>query len=69
MRADHPLDSYVVSENNVAQGTYCAFYTQSYDESYATNYGQYDAEGNYYSVSNSYGYTLTNKDLGVVASS
>ncbi|GAB7343908.1 hypothetical protein MBLNU457_1863t1 [Dothideomycetes sp. NU457] len=61
--------SYVLSENNVPQGTYCAYYNQAFDRSYAVNNGQYDGEGNYYSVSQAYSYTLTNQDSGEVASS
>lgn len=61
--------SYVLSKNNVPEGTYCAYYNQPFDRSYATNNGQYDGEGNYYSVSQAYSYTLTVQDTGVVASS
>ena len=49
---------YVLSENGVPQGVYCAMYTQPWDQSYATNCGQYRGS-DYYSVSQSYGYTLT----------
>jgi len=59
--------AYVLSENNLAQGTYCAYYNQAFDRSYATNNGQYDGEGNYYSVSQAYSYTLSTQDSGVVA--
>ena len=63
------FNSYVLSKNNSPQGTYCAYYTQPFDRSYATNNGQYDGDGNYYSVSSSYSYTLTIQDSGVAASS
>jgi len=76
--SQHPTDgtyqpcnffaAYVVSENNSPMGTYCAYYNQPFDRSYATNNGQYDGEGNYYSVSQAYSYTLTNQDSGVAAS-
>ena len=59
------FNSYVLSENNTPLGTYCSMYSQAYGRPYDTNYGQYDNEGNYYSVSSSYGYTLTNQDSGV----
>ncbi|KAK4992724.1 hypothetical protein LTR50_000847 [Elasticomyces elasticus] len=60
------FNSYVLSKNNVPQGTYCAFYTRPWDRGYGTNVGQYDGAGNYYSVSQSYSYTLTTQDPGVV---
>ncbi|KAJ9638342.1 hypothetical protein H2199_007029 [Coniosporium tulheliwenetii] len=50
------FNSYVLSEDNVAQGTYCSFYTQEWDARYATNYGQHRGDS-YYSVSQSYAYT------------
>ncbi|MCJ1258937.1 hypothetical protein MMC24_006771 [Lignoscripta atroalba] len=72
---DHPTDghydacnffnSYVLSINNVPQGTYCTMYTQPWDRSYSTNYGQYRGD-DYYSVSQSYGYTLTVQDSGTI---
>jgi len=61
--------AYVLSENNVPQGMYCAYYNQPFDRSYAQNNGQYDAQGNYYSVSQAYSYTLTAQNSGEVASS
>lgn len=63
------FNSYILSENDSPIGTYCSFYTQAWDKSYATNTGQYDSSGNYYSVASSYGYTLTSQDPGVVSSS
>ncbi|KAF4914685.1 hypothetical protein CGCF415_v002089 [Colletotrichum fructicola] len=57
------VNSYVLSENNAPQGTYCGLYTKSWDKKYSTNYGQY--RGNdYYSVSSSYGWTLNPQDPG-----
>ncbi|KAJ9630673.1 hypothetical protein H2203_001196 [Taxawa tesnikishii (nom. ined.)] len=61
--------SYVVAKNNSPLGTYCAFYTQAWGSQYGTNNGQYDSEGNYYSVSQAYSYTLTIQDPGVLGSS
>jgi len=52
------FNSYVVSDNNVPQGTSCAYYSRAYPKSASTNYGQYAANGDYYSVSQSYAYTL-----------
>ncbi|KAK5174952.1 uncharacterized protein LTR77_000088 [Saxophila tyrrhenica] len=65
------FNAYVQSVNNVPQGTYCTFYTQPWDRSYATNYayyaGQWAQQGNYNSISQSYGYSLTTQDPGVVS--
>lgn len=60
------FNAYVISKNNVAEGTQCSYYTHSFGKSYSTNYGQYDSAGNYYSVSQSYSYTLTTQDSGTV---
>ncbi|MCJ1337185.1 hypothetical protein MMC09_002466 [Bachmanniomyces sp. S44760] len=60
------FNSYVLSEDDVPQGTYCSLYTQSWDKSYSTNYGQYRGS-DYYGVSSSYGYTLTVQDPGVIS--
>ncbi|OHF01820.1 FAD binding domain-containing protein [Colletotrichum orchidophilum] len=57
------FNSYVLSKNNVPQGTYCSLYTTSWDKSYSTNVGQWRGS-DYYSVSSSYGYTLTVQDPG-----
>ena len=62
------FNAYVLSKNNVAQGTYCSLYTMPWDKSYSTNYGQYRGS-DYYSVSSSYGFTLTTQDSGVVVKS
>ncbi|KAF6792699.1 hypothetical protein CMUS01_16138 [Colletotrichum musicola] len=71
---DHPRDdgsydacnfvnSYVLSENGAPQGTFCALYTQAWDKSYSTNVGQWRGS-DYYSVSQSYGWTLSPLDPG-----
>ncbi|KAL9103216.1 MAG: hypothetical protein Q9187_009032, partial [Circinaria calcarea] len=59
------FNSYVLSKNNVPQGLYCSFYTEAVDKSYSTNFGQ-TSGSDYYSVSQSYGYTLTIQNSGVV---
>ncbi|KAF1348760.1 hypothetical protein BDV97DRAFT_370006 [Delphinella strobiligena] len=59
------FNSYVLSENNVPLGTFCAFYTQAWGEEYATNVGYTDGDGSRYTVSSSYGYTLATQDPGV----
>ncbi|KAF2721948.1 hypothetical protein K431DRAFT_223218 [Polychaeton citri CBS 116435] len=59
-------NSYVLSKNGSPLGTYCSFYTQPWSSKYATNLGQYDGDGNYYAVSQSYAYTLSPQDPGQV---
>ncbi|CCF43812.1 hypothetical protein CH063_13409 [Colletotrichum higginsianum] len=59
------FNAYVLSQNNVPQGTYCSLYTTSWDKSYSTNYGQYRGD-DYFSVSQSYSYKLTVQDSGNV---
>ena len=59
------FNAYVLSKNNEPQGTYCAMYTMAWDKSYSTNYG-YEDGSDYYSVSQSYAYTLTVQDPGKV---
>lgn len=50
--------TYELLENGQALGQYCALYTESYDASYATNVGQYDQQGNHYTLDMSYSYSL-----------
>lgn len=59
------FNAYVLSINNVAQGTYCSLYTKAWGKSYGTNYGQYRGRA-FYGVSMSYGYTLGVLDAGHV---
>ncbi|KAL8949790.1 MAG: hypothetical protein Q9222_004133 [Ikaeria aurantiellina] len=56
---------YLLSKNNVPEGTYCSLYTKAWGKQYSTNYGQYRGS-DYYSVSSSYGYTLSPQDAGHV---
>ena len=51
------FNAYLLSKNNVADGTYCSLYTQTWGKPYDTNFGQYRGS-DYYSVSSSYGFTL-----------
>ena len=62
------FNAYVLSRNNEPQGTYCALYTRAWDKSYSTSYGHQEGS-DYYSVSQSYGYTLTVQDPGKIESS
>ncbi|KAI4249793.1 MAG: hypothetical protein L6R40_000582 [Gallowayella cf. fulva] len=70
-RADGTYDAcnfynvYLLSKNNVPQGTYCGLYTKPWDRKYSTNFGQQRGT-DYYSVSSSYGYTLAPQDAGHV---
>ncbi|MCJ1305500.1 hypothetical protein MMC08_008314, partial [Hypocenomyce scalaris] len=61
------FNAYILSENNVPQGLYCSFYTQSWGPSYATNTGQTRGT-DVYTVSESYSYYLTVNDTGMVGS-
>ncbi|OLN86962.1 hypothetical protein CCHL11_04527 [Colletotrichum chlorophyti] len=61
------FNSFILSEDGVPQGTYCAMYTQSWDKSYSTNVGQWRGS-DYFSVSQSYGYSLATPDSGVISS-
>lgn len=60
------FNAYVLSTDNQPQGTYCSLYTTTLDKSYGTIYTQ-TSGGTTYSVSQSYGYTLTTKDTGKVS--
>lgn len=51
------FNAYLLSKNNVADGTYCSLYTQKWGKPYDTNFGQYRGS-DYYSVSSSYGFTV-----------
>ncbi|KAI4088237.1 MAG: hypothetical protein LQ339_008748 [Xanthoria mediterranea] len=68
-RADGTYDAcnfynvYLLSKNNEPQGTYCSLYTKAWEKKYSTNFGQYRGS-DYYSVSSSYGFTLTPQDPG-----
>ena len=47
-------NTYILNKNYVSQGQACSMYTQYWDPSnYATNDGQYDGEGNHYTISSS----------------
>lgn len=59
------VNSYVLSKNGAPQGTYCSMYTSTWGKSLSTNYGQWRGTDQY-TVSQSYGWTITNTDSGVV---
>ena len=52
------FNAYILSKNGVPQGLYCAIYNNTWGPSYATNHAHYDQQGNNYTVSHSYGYTV-----------
>ncbi|KAL9045337.1 MAG: hypothetical protein Q9214_001602 [Letrouitia sp. 1 TL-2023] len=66
-RADGTYDAcnfynvYLLSKNNVPEGTYCSFYSTVFGKQYATNFGQYRGS-DYYSISSSYGFSLNPQD-------
>jgi hypothetical protein len=48
------FNSYILSKNYVSQGQACAMYTQYWDpQTHATNEGQYDGDGNHFTISSS----------------
>ncbi|XP_014559136.1 hypothetical protein COCVIDRAFT_92776 [Bipolaris victoriae FI3] len=56
--------SYILTQNDVPLGTYCALYTQTWDTEYATNTG-YHWENDEYRTICAASYTLTVQDSGV----
>jgi len=46
--------TYELSKNGVPMGQYCMTYNQTWDTSYANNNGQWDGQGNHYTISSSY---------------
>ncbi|KAL8678941.1 MAG: hypothetical protein Q9186_004757 [Xanthomendoza sp. 1 TL-2023] len=68
-RADGTYDAcnfynvYLLSKNNIPEGTYCSLYTKAWEKKYSTNYGQ-NRGSDSYTVSSSYGYTLAPQDAG-----
>jgi len=59
------VNSYVLSKNGVPQGTYCSMYTTTWLKKISTNYGQWRG-ADQYTVSQSYGWTLSATDSGNV---
>ena len=49
---------FVLTENGANGILTCTYFSTSYGPAYATNPGQYDAAGNHYEVTSSYGYYL-----------
>lgn len=46
--------TYEMMENGIPIAQYCAMYSQSWNETYATNFGQFDGQGNHYQFASSY---------------
>ncbi|KAH5641617.1 hypothetical protein HBI51_134850 [Parastagonospora nodorum] len=47
-------NTYILNKNYISQGQACSMYTQYWDpNTYATNDGQYDGQGNHYTISSS----------------
>ncbi|PSN69230.1 hypothetical protein BS50DRAFT_599541 [Corynespora cassiicola Philippines] len=59
------FNSYVLLKNDVPQGTYCSFYTRSWDSSYAVNTGYWYGDDTY-KVVGSFTYELTTLDDGQI---
>jgi hypothetical protein len=58
--------SYILTKNGAPLGTYCALYTQAWDESYAVNTGYYYGDDEY-SVICAASYTATTPDSGKIS--
>ena len=56
------FNAYLLSIDGVPDGLYCSMYRRQWGETEATNHGQ-NRGAAYYSVSSSYGYTLSPLDL------
>lgn len=55
--------TYILTQNGVPLGTYCAFYTRSWDSSYATNTGYYYGDDKY-EVIDAGSYEITSPNTG-----
>jgi hypothetical protein len=60
------FNAYILTKNGVPLGTYCSFYTQSFDSTYAVNTG-FGSGNDEYSVVCSASYSATVVDSGVIA--
>lgn len=60
------FNSYILYKNKAPLGTYCSMYTREWSKAEATNTGQYDGEGNKFTVGSSYVFTADPLDDGVV---
>ncbi len=59
------FNAYILVKNGIPQGTICSLYTETWDASYATNYGQTRGT-DVYTIYESLGYSLTNTDPGTL---
>ncbi|KAJ4348973.1 hypothetical protein N0V95_005021 [Ascochyta clinopodiicola] len=59
--------TYILTQNGVPLGTYCAFYTRSWDSSYATNTGYYYGQDKY-DVVDAGSYEIVSPSTGVIVS-
>jgi len=50
------FNAYLLYENNANPVFTCTYYSVEWDPSYATNVGQYDKEGDHFTIGSSYGY-------------
>jgi len=46
--------TYLLLKNGKVLGQYCTLYNETWGPAYATNFGQYDASGNHYTIESSY---------------
>ena len=52
------FNAYVLSKNGSPLGLYCAIYNATWGPTYAVNHAHFDQQGNNYTVSQSYGYSI-----------
>jgi len=51
------FNTYLLMKNDIySQGQHCSMYTQNWGSSYATNTGQYDGNGNHFTIKYSFSY-------------
>jgi len=58
------FNAYILVKDGVPQGTVCSMYSEPWNSSYATNYGQTGSDGSVYTIAESFSYTLGTQDPG-----
>ncbi|KAE8446099.1 hypothetical protein EG329_012470 [Mollisiaceae sp. DMI_Dod_QoI] len=53
------FDAYILYKNGLNGVFTCTYYTQAYDTSFATNFGQYNGAGDHFTIGHSYLYTVS----------
>lgn len=58
------FDAYILYKNGQNGVFTCAYYTKAWSDAYATNTGQYDQQGNKYTIGSSFGYAIGGAPYG-----